>query len=120
MAADTTLGSEISEISAVEDGEPVFKRFKKEYYGFRLQSSSVMVKENQLNDLEYQRIFTMNRVTLELFVQEVGPSFPVGSSSNGQNIHVRERILTFLYWIGSNVRYVDIKVKICLKNPSYN
>jgi hypothetical protein len=78
-----------------EDDEPIHR-------SYQFWKRTVLKKSSQLNPRQFLANFRMLPETFESLFQEVKEFLPIGRSTNGKNLLPQEKLLTFLWYAGSN------------------
>ena len=85
------------------DGNALPQPKKKRNYHFRQRNLLRLFEEE--TDAGILKLFRMSRSQIKILFELVRDSLPQGNSRNGKSIKPFERLLTYLYYLGSNLQY---------------
>ena len=83
------------------DAEDVVPRKRK----YRFRERRLLNLANTENEAGFKKLFRMPREIFKKLLEEYGQYLPPGLSTNGKSIMPSERLLAYLYFLGTNLQY---------------
>jgi hypothetical protein len=74
---------------------------------YRFHPKRLVEMSDSMNERRFLSNFRMSKSIFEKLLVAIAPHLPIGLSTNGKSLSARERLLTFMWYVGGNTTFMQ-------------